>query len=73
MRWRRSTRLVGQKQWLWEQDAESKTERGIDSRPTQRQEVEEDKARETEFNGREDVPMAIYAIQRRRKALCLVP
>lgn len=36
-------------------------------------EVEVDKARETERNGREDVPMAVYAIQRRRKALCLVP
>lgn len=41
-------------------------------------EVEEDKAkqskaRESECNGREDVPMAVYAIQRRRKALCLVP
>jgi hypothetical protein len=46
------------------------TERRIGQQIDPKTDVEVDKAREEE---REDVPMAIYAIQRRRKALCLVP
>lgn len=47
MRWRRSTRLVGQKQRFWEQDGGSRIERRIGCRSTQREiEVEEDKQSE---------------------------
>ncbi|KAL6898752.1 hypothetical protein GGI43DRAFT_66858 [Trichoderma evansii] len=75
MRWRRSTRLVGQKQRLWEQDAGCKTERRIGCRSTQRQRLRWTKRERQNEREEKTYPWRFmrYKGGERLCALCLEP